>query len=159
MRLDEVLGLSLQDIDFTAKKITLYWQIVYVSNRGYYFSTTESSSRYILVDDYLLGELTCWQNQQAVNEEQFGNSYVYVYREDGGHIQRQSKGLSTPVGEKISLICTRDNGQMILREVFTKFMRKENLNAHSFRHTHATQLIESGAAPKGVAGRLGQSNT
>ena len=143
------------------KRINLRQQIAYLNSRGYFLTTlkTESGNCYILVDDYLLGELTCWQNQQAVNEEQFGDSYVYVYREEDRHIQRQSKGLSAPAGEKISLVCTRDNGQMILREVFTKFMHEENLNAHSFRHTHATQLIESGASAKGVAGRLGHANT
>ncbi|MBR1645973.1 MAG: tyrosine-type recombinase/integrase [Selenomonadaceae bacterium] len=36
---------------------------------------------------------------------------------------------------------------------------KGRLNAHSFRHTHATQLIEQGATPNGVAGRLGHANT
>lgn len=30
-----------------------------------------------------------------------------------------------------------------------------NLNTHSFRHTHATRLIEAGAKPVDVAARLG----
>ena len=34
-------------------------------------------------------------------------------------------------------------------------LNKYDLNAHSFRHTHATMLIEAGASLKGVAGRLG----
>ena len=38
-------------------------------------------------------------------------------------------------------------------------MQKAGINTHSFRHTHATTLIENGATPKGVAGRLGHSNT
>ena len=36
--------------------------------------------------------------------------------------------------------------------------QKNGLNAHSFRHTHATMLIEAGAVAKGVAGRLGHSD-
>ena len=36
MRLGEVLGLSWQDIDFAAKKITLRQQIRYLSKRGYF---------------------------------------------------------------------------------------------------------------------------
>ena len=120
---------------------------------------TESSKRYIIIGDILLSELRRWQNQQAENEKQFGARYVYVYREENGHIQRQSKGLPVPVGEKISLVCTRDNGQFVLANYLTTILRSEGLNAHSFRHTHATQLIENGAAPKGVAGRLGHANT
>ena len=38
-------------------------------------------------------------------------------------------------------------------------LHAEGLNAHSFRHTHITQLIENGAIPKGVAGRVGHANT
>lgn len=161
MRLGEVLGLSWQDIDFNTKRINLRQQIVYLNSRGYFFSTlkTESSNRYILIDDYLLGELWRWQNQQAVNEKQFGDSYVYVYREEDGHIQRQSKGLSAPVGEKISLVCTRDDGRLVLINSVVETLKREGINAHSFRHTHATQLIEVGVSAKAVAGRLGHANT
>jgi len=157
MRIGEVLGLSWQDIDFIAKKINLRQQIRYLSKRGYFFTTlkTESSKRYILIDDYLLGELKRWQNQQAANEKQFGGAYVYIYREPDGHIQRQSRALPAPAGEKVSLVCIRNDGRLVLSETLTKILHDEGLNAHSFRHTHATQLIENGAAPKGVAGRLG----
>ena len=33
-----------------------------------------------------------------------------------------------------------------------------NLNTHSFRHTHATRLIEAGAKPVDVAARLGHKD-
>ena len=161
MRLGEVLGLLWQDVDFDAKKITLHRQIQYLNKRGYFFTTlkTESSYRYIIVDDFLLGELKRWQLQQIENEKLIGDSYVYVYREKNGHIERRSKSLPAPDGEKVSLVCTRDNGQMILKNHFTRILAAMGLNAHSFRHTHATQLIESGAAPKGVADRLGHAST
>lgn len=160
MRLGEVLGLMWSDIDFEAKKIKLSRQIVYIKERGYSLSTlkTESSKRYILIDDFLLSELKRWQAQQAENENQLGNSYIYTYLENDGHIVRQSKGLPAPAGEKVSLICTRDNGHLILKEYVVKLLRQEGLNAHSFRHTHATLLIENGATPKEVSGRLGHSN-
>lgn len=100
MRLGEVLGLSWNDIDFSAKRITLRQQIRYISKRGHYFMSlkTESSKRYIITDDFLLNELRRWQTRQAENEKQFGDSYVYTYRESDGHIQRQSKGLAALKG-------------------------------------------------------------
>ena len=161
MRLGEVLGLTWADVDFEAKKIKLRRQIRYISKRGFFFMTpkTESSKRYILVDDYLLGELRRWQNQQSQNEKEFGDSYVYIYREEDGHIQRQSKFLSAPGGEKISLICTHKDGRLLTANIVEVTLKNENVNAHSFRHTHATQLIENGATPRGVAGRLGHANT
>lgn len=161
-RLGEVLGLIWSDVNFETKRITLRQQITYISKRGHFFTTlkTKSSNRYIIVDDFLLGELKRWQNQQAENENQFGDAYVYVYRESDGHIERRSKSLPAPTdGEKVSLVCTRENGRMILKNYFTRILAAMGLNAHSFRHTHATQLIESGAAPKGVAGRLGHAST
>ena len=160
MRLGEMLGLSWSDIDFTSKRINLWRQIRYISKRGYFFTSlkTESSNRYVLVDDILLTELRRWQLQQRENEKHFGGSYVYIYREADGHIERLSKTLPAPDGEKISLVCTRDNGQLVLQGGFMKILRLAGLNAHSFRHTHATQLIENGATANGVAGRLGHAN-
>ena len=156
-----MLGLIWNDIDFAAKKITLSRQIVYLRQRGYYFTTlkTKSSNRYVLIDDFLLVELRRWQIRQVENENQFGDSYVQIYCENDGHIQRQSKFLPAPAGEKLSLVCVQNNGQLVLKEYLVKKFRTEGLNAHSFRHTHATQLIENGATPKGVAGRLGHTNT
>lgn len=160
MRLGEVLSLSWSDIDFKAKRINLWRQIRYISKRGYFFTTlkTESSNRYVLVDDFLLRELKRWQLQQRENEKHFANSYVCVYREADGHIERLSKSLPAPDGEKVSLVCTRDDGKLILQQNIIKFLHSEELNAHSFRHTHATQLIEGGATANGVAGRLGHAN-
>ena len=160
-RLGEVLGVSWSDIDFGAKRINLRRQIVYVNKRGYFLTSpkTESSKRYIIVDNFLLGELKRWQARQAENETSHSDSYVCVYREADGHIERKSKSLPVPDGaEKVSLVCTRDDGKLVLKELVVKILQSEGLNAHSFRHTHATQLIENGAAPKGVAGRLGHAN-
>lgn len=160
MRIGEVLGLSWNDIDFAAKKINLTRQIINVRKRGLYFTTlkTQSSRRYILIDDYLLGELARWQNQQAENEKLCGDSYVYIYHEEDGHIIRQSKCLPISHADKVLLVCTRQNGNLILKGQFVRQLKSEEINAHSFRHTHATQLIESGANAKGVAARLGHAD-
>ena len=37
-------------------------------------------------------------------------------------------------------------------------LQRHGLNAHSFRHTHATKLIEAGAKPVDVAARLGHAD-
>ena len=160
MRISEVLGLTWEDIDFAAKKINLNQQVKYWSKRGHYFTTlkTKSSNRYVLIDDYLLGELRRWQNRQIENEKEFGDSYVYIYREENGHVVSQSKFIPIKDAEKISLICIRNDGRMFLKGALTKILHDEGLNAHSFRHTHTTQLIERGANAKGVAYRLGHAD-
>ena len=120
MRISEVLGLSWSDIDFVEHKINLRRQLVYIKKKGYFFTTpkTESSKRYILIDDFLLSELRRWQAQQAENEKRIGSSYIYTYLENGGHIIRQSKGLPAPAGEKVSFVCTRNSGQFVLHVNF-----------------------------------------
>ena len=112
-----------------------------------------------MIDDFLIEELRRRQVQHAENEKEFGDSYVYIYREEDGHIQRQSKFLPVSGGEKVFLVCIQNDGRLVLKEFFTRFLAVEGFNAHSFRHTHATQLIENGATPRGVAGRLGHANT
>ena len=160
MRISEVLGLSWQDIDFAKKRIHVRQQINYRSRQGYYLNEpkNESSKRYILIDDFLCKELSRWQAQQAENEKQFGGKYVCVYREKGGHVIRQRKSLPPPKGEKVALVCTCNKGKIILRETFTKVLSSNGINAHSFRHTHTTQLAESGVPAKAIAGRLGHTN-
>lgn len=82
-----MLGLMWEDVDFTAKKITLHRQIRYLSRRG--------------------------------------------------HIIQQSKAVPALNVEKVSLLCTRNDGQIYQRTTFTNLLRNEGINAHSFRHTIA----------------------
>lgn len=159
MRISEVLGLSWSDVDFAKKRINVRQQINYRSRQGYYLNEpkNESSKRYILIDDYLLSELRRWKARQAENEKQFGDSYVYIYCEESGHVQRQPK--SFPISnEKVSLVCVREDGRLLLKEILTRMLCREGLNAHSFRHTHTTVLAEIGVPAKAIAGRLGHAD-
>ena len=120
---------------------------------------TQSSNRYIFIDDFLAGELRHWKNQQAENEKLAGDSYVYVYCDTNNKIIQHSKGLGEVNAEKILPVCTRIDGRAVFKYLLTNVFKAEGINAHSFRHTHATMLIENGAIPKGVSRRLGHSNT
>ena len=156
MRLGEALGLLWQDVDFEAKKITLRQQIpCAIGKQGYFFTTlkTKSSERYIIISDFLVSELKRWK------EQQLGGGYVYIYRGLKGEVIQQSKSLTLQDVEKVSPVCTRDGGRIVLRTSIISILKDENMNAHSFRHTHATRLIENGASAKGVATRLGHTNT
>ena len=159
MRISEVLGLTWDNVDLDEKIITLNKQILYFSKRGYFFTTlkTKASERYIVIDDFLVGELRRWKHQQSENEDSAGNSYVYIYCSTENKMIQQSKSLTTEYN-RAEMVCTRIDGHAVLKNMLSKIFRDEGINAHSFRHTHATTLIENGATPKGVAGRLGHSN-
>ena len=159
MRLGEVLGLTWADVNFAEKKLHVNRQLVYLHKRGYFLTAlkTESSKRYIIIDSYLLGELRRWKEQQITNEQEHGGAYVYTYLEDDGQITRQSKALPY-AGQRIQFICSQPNGKLLLKTTLITRLTAEGLNALSFRHTHATQLIEVGAAPEGVSVYLGHKN-
>ena len=160
MRISEVCGLLWDDVNFDKNVITLRRQIVYIKREGYYFSTpkTKTSTREIVIDKFLADELKRWKKLQAENESEIGESYVYVYRNSEEKIIQQSRGLKMENAEKVNFVCTHKDGRITQSYYVSAALKKENLNAHSFRHTHATMLIENGATPKGVAGRLGHAN-
>ena len=153
MRISELCGLTWNDIDFDKKVIMLNHQMVCIYRKGYFFSTlkTESSNRHILIDDFLTGELRRWKERQTENENSAGDSCVHIYRNSENKIIQQSKGLGEIDAERVFHVCTRVGGRIILKTHLERTLQRENLNAHSFRHTHATTLIENGATPKGVA--------
>ncbi|MBR1645974.1 MAG: hypothetical protein IJ685_04260 [Selenomonadaceae bacterium] len=127
MRIGEVLGLLWSDINFAEKQIRVRQQLLYLPRQGIFLSTlkTKSSNRDIFIDDFLLNELKCWQLQQIENENSFGNSYVYVYRESNEHLERRSKSLPVPDGEKVSPVCTRNNGRIVLHNSVEISLKKE----------------------------------
>ena len=96
----------------------------------------------VIIDDFLAGELRRWKNQQIENEISAGDSYVHIYKNSNSKIIQQSKGLGKIDAERVFPVCTRVDGRIVLRDVIEKILKRENLNAHSFRHTHATILIE-----------------
>lgn len=159
MRIGEVLGLVWQDIDFNRKQLKVSRQVVYlVGKKDCLVSPkTETSCRVIPIGDFLLQELLRWRALQLQREEKLGNQYIYLYRAEDGRLLRQSKLLPLPL-ERIDLVCTREHGHAVQKKFFSKHLHADGLNAHSFRHTHATRLMENGATAKGVAERLGHAS-
>ena len=65
---------------------------MYVRKRGNFLAPlkTESSKRYIIIDDYLLSELKRWQEYLIEREKEL-DGYVYIYVEPDGLLTRKSK--------------------------------------------------------------------
>ena len=161
MRIGEVLGLQWTDIDINGNIIHVSDQLRTVSKNHYLAAPkTRTSTRNIIADVELINELIRWKHIQMENESKYGSSYVCIRKNDAGLLMMQSKSIEDPPAFKyvLSAVCTQENGKIILPQYVFYYLKKAGLNAHSFRHTHATILIEAGATPRGVAGRLGHAN-
>ena len=158
MRISEALGLTWGDIDLKTGKITVVCQRIQD-----YFETpkTESSARTFYADATLLTYLRSLKAAQAKDEMRLGEAYQITY-EDKAHdravVVLPKKMPPTDALERRMLLCIKENGTPIRGDSFRAMLQKHDLNAHSFRHTHATQLIEAGAKPVDVAARLGHKD-
>lgn len=154
MRVGEVLGLTWDRVNLDTGFMTIDRQMSVEFNR---FETpkTSSSIRQIPIDGELIKVLSKWRLMQEALSKEPG--YIYVRADNEGDFIESSEALSD-MRRVISLVCTRTNGKFIRYQSLQTFLKRHDLNAHSFRHTHATLLIENGASPKGVADRLGHSD-
>mgnify|MGYP000888901020 CR=1 FL=1 len=158
MRISEAMGLTWDDIDLKTGEITIVRQRIQD-----YFETpkTESSARTFYADAALLVYLRALKAAQAKDEMRLGEAYQITY-EDTAHdravVVLPKKLPPAPTLERRMLLCIKENGAPILGDSFKKMLQKHGLNAHSFRHTHATQLVEAGAKPVDVAARLGHKD-
>lgn len=163
MRISEVLGLEWDAIDFTAKTIHVrQGQCFSRAARRSYLDTpkTKKSDRTILVDTGLLNELLRWKKQQATNRLTKGTTYQTIFTDKDRFLFTQSVSLPpSPSTIAHDMVCTDDHGRIVSYSSLSDILRKNyGFNTHSFRHTHATKLIEAGAKPVAVAARLGHTD-
>ena len=130
VRIGELLGLSWEDIDFDTKTITLRRQIAYISRRGSFFTTlkTKTSSRYIVINEFLTKELERWEAQQQENELTFGDAYIKVYFNAENKIICQSKIFTRTIPAK----CKKT------QRLFLQKLCRQNLNADTLKTKNLT---------------------
>lgn len=141
LRRAEVCGLQWKDINFEEETLTVE-QIMIQDGKKWFLGTpkTQSSYRTIHIGPSLLSLLKKAQIRQKENKLFYGDYY-----------------------NETEFICTKENGNPVtLNSIkwYTEKYRKESgvdYNFHSFRHTHATMLLENGAKPKDIQVRLGHA--
>ena len=178
LRIGETFGLLWEDIDFSAKTLSVKRQIQWKQNErpeeikkcengkksdncGYlYFSNPKYNSfRTIDLDDELLDILRQEKEQQEAAKAYFRERYTQCFADEHKRIN------TTGNGKPINLICVRENGTYITPRtlqhtsaVIHNQLLIPEFDYHSLRHTHTTMLIESGAPIKYVQARLGHKN-
>lgn len=161
MRISELLGLEWKNIDLQAGIIHVKQQLLYETGKGEHITSrlkTPASIRDIPLDAGLIELLARWKSDQELNRIIKAGTYTEYYTNEKDSLTRASTGLVPPGAIKADLVCTDEDGVRVQRADINKALKEEGLNAHSFRHTHATMLIEAGASLKGVSCRLGHTN-
>lgn len=162
LRLGELLGLTWDNIDLVTGQVDIVKQLTYIPRQGFCFRSlkTNTSRRSIMLDTITIAILRKWLNLQKQRELKAGSSYVCVFTNENDFIIQSSKRIIQPDNYKrLKMVCTRLDGELVSRDSFSQTLRKNGFNSHSFRHTHATRLIENMASPKSVAARLGHKST
>lgn len=156
MRIGEVLGLRWSHINNNVIEVKLQAKRL-LHGAILTEPKTKSSCRSILIDNELLTLLAeHYKRQQKARAE--NQSYIVQYIDDNGYIKNASHNLITSHVIIDDFVCTRTDGRFITYPAINVYFRKLGINAHSFRHTHTTQLIEAGASLKGVSDRLGHKS-
>lgn len=159
LRISEVLGLTWENIDLKTGEISITQQRLAYR----YFDTpkSESSVRTFFADPVFLSYLVALKAQQAKEALRLGEAYQIAYediRSDHTLVILPKKITPPSWYERRSLVCILPSGIPIRYESFQYVLKRMNMNTHSFRHTHATRLIEAGAKPVDVAARLGHAD-
>ena len=155
LRAGEVFSLTWEDIDFNKKTISVT-KTVAISLKVTP-PKTKTSVRTVPIGDTLIKYLKVYKNNQMKNELFYGEFYT--------HLALQNGVICEVDGKDDNFIIRRENGKYAPYRAFkdnaTKSVSRKvgfPVNFHSFRHTHATTLIESGVSPKVVQDRLGHAD-
>ncbi|WP_321388737.1 site-specific integrase [uncultured Enterococcus sp.] len=140
IRKGELYSLTWSDLDLKQSTLSISKTSAY-TNKQYIISTpkTKQSQRLLSLDAITVNELKMWKKQQK--------EWLFSYGERQKNINKQ-------------LIFCRPNGSVYDHKKINYLLNEldTNITPHSFRHTHASLLFESGATIKEVQLRLGHSN-
>ena len=111
--------------------------------KNYFLDTpkTKGSKRDIFINDTVISILRKQRIAQKENQLRYGNLYI-----------------------KSDLVFTKENGDFLcsnyLSDWILRLSKKTDIpfSMHTFRHTHATILLEAGVSAKDIQTRLGHSD-
>lgn len=161
MRLSEVFGLCVDDVDFENRTISINRQMLWDNQKkSWYISPPKYESiRTIDADTELLELIQRTIQRHSRAEQLYEADYQRTY--EGAH----GVLISTPTDTELHFLNRRDNGAFVAPRIMqhashvihTELSYPE-FDFHSFRHTHATMLAEAGAPIKYTQLRLGHKN-
>lgn len=159
MRQGEILGLQAGDVDLANRCIYVRKALQYVERKYILKSPkNETSVRRIAIDDILLAELKEYARKRAQNKLLYGELYKRYYLDKKAEITEEITEM--PLDFFICRECGSFIGKSSLISYMKTYCEKKGVKytTHSFRHTHATELIENGVPVKAIQDRLGHQS-
>jgi integrase len=163
MRRGELVGLSWDDVDLEAGRITVRWQITdkhyrkaraveKAGRRGDYRSrpkTKAGEDRLVDIDDLTVEVLRAWRDQQRRERRDWGRAYVDLHDQHG----------------PLHLVFTRENGAPLdptrVTIQFAELARRTglpHLKFHGLRHFAISLQLEAGVDVTVIAMRVGHTS-
>ena len=106
---------------------------------------TDAGRRTLYVDGVLLAALRKWRVTCSMNAVRMGGAYQCTYETAAGLLHTEPRAETPPEDWTFrALVCVDRFGLPICYGAVQTALKGFGLNAHSFRHTHATRLIEAG---------------
>lgn len=176
LRISEIMGLTWDDIDLENCTASINRQMLEKSCSMIGFNNkqkasvyleslkSDASNRVVKFGKTLLDELTQAKIRQESYEKSYGDYYTVIIKAEGNRIEEIKKPDMKESDQRIRLVCIDENGEMITGNSMKypiniiKQDLKIPIGFHSFRHTHATKLLDAGASLKAVQQRLGHKN-
>lgn len=161
MRLGEAFAVCWEDICFESKTVTINKQVQWDNHKKcWYFSNPKYNSfRTIDIDNELCEILKREYAKQQRARVFYDDLYVNLYEDEKRCMNIDGKGVI------IHPVAVRENGDFIIPRtmqhtsgIIHHQMGFKDFTFHSFRHTHATMLAESGAPMKYTQERLGHKD-
>jgi integrase len=161
MRLGEAFGVYWEDIDLDNRTLSINRQVQWDNDgKFWYFSNPKYNSfRTIELDSELCDILLKEKEKQNRARVFYDNMYVNLFESEKRVLNSDGEGVI------IHPVAVRECGAFIIPRtmqhasgIIHHDLGYEDFTFHSFRHTHATMLAESGAPMKYTQERLGHKD-
>lgn len=145
LRISEALGLQWEDIDFKERIIHVRHNLITKKNHVFELSTpkTRNSVRDIYFNEEVEKVFKSLRKKQSENRLYYGKYYKQL---------EYDFVFTAPEGTILTRNTYANKANTLSKKGCIKF------TMHSFRHTHATMLLQAGANIKDVQARLGHSD-
>lgn len=161
LRKGEIYGLTWDDVNFEEKTIDINKQMQFSSKDQTMkiVPPKYESYRVIDLDDNTMSYLKQLRTKQINVKTALGEESAQMYVDENGYVNSEGRGEAKNfVNLKLNGTCLTPSAVAHYFEIIHNELGMHDVDLHSLRHTHATELAEKGLHIKEIQRRLGHKN-